>query len=106
MYRVVDIINAYTIKLNTGLMVKLLGVKINDEEAATKYLKDYVLKKEVFLKFDSRGLVNREIVEAYVYLKNKIFINSYLIKSGMATADKLNQYQYKNKFIELEAEVS
>ncbi len=106
LYRVVDIINAYTIKLDTGLMVKLLGVKINNEEAAMKYLKDYVLKKEVFLKFDSGGLVDKEIVEAYVYLKNKIFINSYLIRSGMATADKLSQYQYKNKFIELEADVS
>lgn len=106
LYRVVDIINSFTIKLNTGLIVILLGVKVNNEEAAMNYLKDYVLKKEVFLKFDNADSIDKEIVEAYVYLKNKIFINSYLIKSGMATADRLRQYEYKNKFIEMETEVS
>jgi len=105
LYKVVDIINSNTIKLNTGLVVKLLGVVINDEDAAIKYLTEYVLKKEIFLKFDDVEVIDQDTVEAYVYLKNKIFINSYLIKSGMAIADRSCQYQYKNKFIEIEAEV-
>ncbi len=106
LYRVVEIINSFTIKLNTGLIVKLLGVKVNNNETSMNYLKDYVLKKEVFLKFDNGGTIDKDIVDAYVYLKNKIFINLYLIKSGMATADRLKQYEYKNKFIEMETEVS
>jgi len=104
LYKVVEIINATTLKLNTGLVVKLLGIVIDDDESAMKYLNDYVLKKEIFLKYDGVEVVDKETVEAYVYLKNKIFINSYLIKSGMATADRTIKYQYKNKFIELEAE--
>ncbi len=105
LYRVVEIINANTIKLNTGLVVKFLGVVIVDEDSSMKYLREYVLKKEIFLKYDAVEIIDKDTVEAYVYLKNKIFINSYLIKSGMATADRTNQYQYKDKFIDLEAEV-
>ena len=105
LYRVVEIINANTIKLNTGLVVKFLGVVIVDEDSSMKYLREYVLKKEIFLKYDALEIIDKDTVEAYVYLKNKIFINSYLIKSGMATADRTNQYQYKDKFIDLEAEV-
>ncbi|MDI3544945.1 MAG: modification methylase [Rikenellaceae bacterium] len=105
LYKVVEIINSNTIKLNTGLVVKLLGVVIKDEDAAIKYLTEYVLKKEIFLKFDDVKVIDQDTVEAYVYLKNKIFINSFLIKSGMAIADRSCQYQYKNKFIEIEAEV-
>jgi len=41
-------------------------------------------------------------VEAYVYLKNKIFINAYLIKSGIAVADRKANHKHKNKFLELE----
>ncbi len=104
LYKVVEIINANTIKLNTGLVVKLLGIVIDNEDAVMNYLNEYVLKKEIFLKYDAVEVVDKDTVEAYVYLKNKIFINSYLIKSGMATADRSSQYQYKNKFIELEAE--
>lgn len=105
LYRVVEIIDSSTIKLNTGLIVKLLGVRINNEESAIDYLKEYVLRKDVFLKFDSYVSIDKDTVEAYVYLKNKIFINSYLIKSGLATADRLKQYEYKDKFIEIESGV-
>jgi len=105
LYRVIDVIDENTIKLNTGLIVKILGVKISDKERAVRYLKDYVLRKEVLLKFDNGSVVDRNTVEAYIYLKNKIFINSYLIKAGIATADKSKDYKYRNKFIELEREV-
>ncbi len=105
LYKVVDIIDERTIKLNTGLIVKLLGVEVNDKERAIEYLNDYILKKDVFLKFDGGTIVDENAVEAYVYLKNKIFVNSYLIKAGIAVADKSKDYKYKNKFIKLEREV-
>jgi len=104
LYRVIDIIDEQTIKLNTGLFVKFLGVKIVKKEEALKYLKDCVLKKEVYLKFDNGSVQDKNTVDAYVYLKNKIFINAYLIKSGMAKADKTKNYKYKLKFFELERE--
>jgi len=102
LYRVVDIVNEHTIKLNTGLLVKFLGVKVTKKEEVLKYLKEYILKKEVFLRFDNNAVVNEFTIEAYVYLKNKIFVNAYLIKSGMAEADKTKNYKFKSKFLELE----
>ena len=102
LYRVIDIIGGQTIKLNTGLLVKFLGVKITKKDEALKYLKDRILKKEVYLKFDNGSVLDENTVSAYVYLKNKIFVNAYLIKSGMAEADTTEDYKYKTKFIELE----
>ncbi len=105
LYRVVDIVDEQTIKLNTGLFVRFLGVKVVKKEQAIEYLKNHILKKEVYLKFDHGSIVDENIISAYVYLKNKIFVNAYLIKSGIAQADKTMNYKYKTKFIELEKEV-
>ncbi len=105
LYRVVDIIDEQTILLNTGLKVRFLGVKVIKNKEALRYLKNYVLKKEVFLRFDDSSVLDRNTVEAYVYLKNKIFVNAYLIKSGIAVADKTKEYRYKARFIGFEKEV-
>ncbi|GAB6071729.1 DNA methyltransferase [Venenivibrio stagnispumantis] len=105
LYKVVEIIDEETLKLNTDLNVKFLGVKIIDKDKALDYFKKYLLKKEVFLKFDSNNVINQNTVEAYVYLKNKIFINAYLIKSGIAKAERIKEHKYKNKFIEIEGDI-
>jgi len=62
------------------------------------------LKKEVFLKFDNDSIVDENKVSAYVYLKNKIFINAYLIKLGLAKAEREKEYRYKRHFIKLETQ--
>ena len=105
LYRVVDIVDEQTILLNTGLKVKFLGVRVTKNQEALRYLKDYILKKEVFLRFDNGSVLDENTVEAYVYLKNKIFVNAYLIKSGIARADRTREYKYKTKFIEFEKEM-
>ncbi len=102
LYKVIDIIDEQTIKLDTGLLVKFLGVKIIDKEKASEYLHNCILEKEVYLKFDNGSILDKNTVSAYVYLKNRIFINTYLIKSGMAEAEKTKDYKYRAKFIELE----
>lgn len=101
LYRVMDIVDEYTIKLDTGLLVKLLGVRVIKKEEVLKYLKNYILKKEVFLKFDEDPVLSGNAVETYVYLKNKIFVNAYLIKSGIAAPDLSRDFKYKKKFIQL-----
>ncbi len=105
LYRVINVIDEQTIKLDTGLFVKFLGVKIVKKKEALEYLKNRILKKEVYLKFDNESVLDENTVSAYVYLKNRIFVNAYLIKSGMAEADTTKDYKYKIKFIELEKEV-
>ena len=102
LYRVIDIIDEQTIKLDTGLLVKFLGVKVINKEKALEYLHNRILKKEIYLKFDNGSVLDKNTVSAYVYLKNKIFVNAYLIKSGIAEADTTKDYKYKAKFIELE----
>uniref|UniRef100_A0A7C3RLP0 Type II methyltransferase n=2 Tax=Archaeoglobus fulgidus TaxID=2234 RepID=A0A7C3RLP0_ARCFL len=102
LYRVIDIVDEQTIKLNTGLLVKFLGVRVTKRVEALNYLRNSVLRKEVYLKFDNNPVLDENTVSAYVYLKNKIFVNAYLIKSGMAEADRTKNYKYKEKFIELE----
>ena len=104
LYKVVDIVDENTIKLNTGILVKFLGVNIVDKYRAIKYLKEYLLQKEVMLRLESNSVLNENTIFAYVYLKNKIFINAYLIKSGIAQADREKEYKLKRKFLELEKE--
>jgi DNA modification methylase len=85
-YRVIEIVDEETIKLDTGLKVKFFGIKVNKKEKAIDYLKKYILGKEVFLKFNNKEnqILDQDTILAYVYLKNKIFINKYLLKTGMA----------------------
>ena len=104
LYKVTKILKDGKIELDTGLIVKFRGVEIKKIEEAKKYLKEYILKKQVYLKFDKNYVASKEYVEAYVYLKNRIFINAYLIKSGIASAIKIGNYDMKKKFIELESE--
>ncbi len=106
LYKVVKILDDGSLRLDTGLVVKFRGVAIKDLDRTKNYLKEYVLKKKVYLKFDKNYVANRDFVEAYVYLKNRIFINAFLIKSGFATADKKNNYDLKKRFIELELKSS
>jgi len=104
LYKVVEIVDEKTIKLDNGLYVSLLGTEIVKKEETIKYLKDYVLKKEVFLRFDNDSVIKENTVSAYVYLKNKIFVNAYLIKLGLARAERGKEYKYKRYFIKLESQ--
>jgi len=106
LYKVIDVLEDGKLKLDTGIIVKLKGVRITSLESTLSYLRKYVLKKRVYLKFDKGFVAKENIVEAYVYLKNKIFINAYLIKSGLAVADKNSEYDLKSRFIELEKQSS
>jgi len=104
LYKVTGIIDEKTIQVDTGLNVKFLGTKIVKKDEVLKYLRERVLGKEIFLRFDNGKALNGNTVEAYVYLKNKIFINAFLIKNKMAIADRIKNYKYKDKFIKLERE--
>lgn len=99
LYKVIEIVDENTIKLDTGLTVKFLGVRISKKEDTIRYLQDYILGKNVFLKFHDNEVINENTVMAYVYLKNKIFVNAYLIKSGLAVPDFSVDHKYKGKFI-------
>jgi len=104
LYRVVDIFEDGKLKLDSGLIVKLRGLIITDLERALEYLRKYVLKKKVYLKFDKNYVPNKDLLDAYVYLKNRIFINAQLIKLGIAVTEKSTDFDFKAKFLKLEKE--
>lgn len=101
LYKVAEILDENTIKLDTGLIIKFFGVKIEKKEDTIHYLRDYVLGKNVFLKLSNSKIVENGAIPAYVYLKNKIFINTYLIKSGLASPDFSVKHKYADKFVQL-----
>lgn len=87
-YKVLRILDNCALELETGLIVELIGVIIKDKEAAKQYLNKYVLGKRVKIKNREHGCGNDKIsktqVSAYVYLKNGMFVNAYLVKLGIA----------------------
>lgn len=103
LHKVIDVLEDGSLKLDTGLIVKLRGIIITNLTEVIDYLRQYVLKKKVYLKFDKNYPANKNPVEAYVYLKNKICINAYLIKSGAATVDQTSDFDLKNRFLKLES---
>jgi len=101
--RVVQVMDARTLRLDTGQRVGFLGVKIAREKEALEYLTKQVLGKKVRL-VPADGGGGTALVKAYVYLKNNIFINTYLLKSGLGTPDLSVSHRLKNKFTDLATE--
>lgn len=99
LYKVTEIIDEQTIGLDNGQRVKFLGVRVDRHNEALEYLRTRILGKQVLLKEDYSN--DHEIISAYVYLKNKIFINTYLIKSGMASPEVSVNHKLNKKFMQL-----
>jgi len=97
--KVVQIVNANTIKLDTGQLVEFLGVAIDKKEETIRYLQDYLLGKGVIVKYGSIKQSDNSISKAYVYLKNKIFINAFIIKSKLGSVDNSIHHKFTNRFL-------
>jgi DNA modification methylase len=94
--KVTGIVDGNTIQLSSGQRVRFLGIVSADEDGAREYLRKSILGKKVFLKHD--GEPADGAVAAYVYLKNRIFINAHLIKSGLGLPDPEVEHRLKDKF--------
>ncbi len=97
--KVVQIINENTLRLDNGRIIKFLGVKIDQKEETIQYLHDYLLGKNIIVKFNN--VPSPDMNMAYIFLKNKIFINAYLIKSGLASPDSRINHKHQDKFCHL-----
>jgi len=106
LYKIIKILSPDTIELDTGLIVKLLGVKINNRKVGDlmKYYDNFIVGKQVYLKFDEKYKIKAKIIPAYLFLKNKIFINKELIKLNFANVAEYD-FKYKNNFIKIKKEV-
>lgn len=102
-YTVKGIMSPEVLILDNGLKIKLLGVKEKTEKngAAIQFLKEKTRGQRVFMKFDEAKHDNENNLLCYLYLWNKTFLNSHLIKNGLADVDTSFDYKYKSKFLSL-----
>ena len=100
-YSVKEIISPELLKLNNDLVVRLIGVKEKKEVngKAIEFLRLKTKGQKVFLKFDEIKHDKENNLMAYVYLKNKTFLNAHLIKKGLAEVDTSYQFKNKERFI-------
>lgn len=105
-FTVRDIIDPGRIRLNTGAIVRLIGVREDPAQSgpAREYLEHAFRGKQVYLRRDDRARPEEsdDILPAYVYLRNRTFINAHLIKRGFAKAETGEEYALREKFIRLE----
>jgi len=99
-YSVKKIISPELIQLNNNLIVRLIGIKEKKEinGKAIEFLKLKTKGQKIFLKFDEVKHDKQNNLMAYVYLKNKTFLNAHLIKNGLTEVDLTYQYKNKEKF--------
>ncbi|MBI3125333.1 MAG: thermonuclease family protein [Ignavibacteriales bacterium] len=100
LFTVKEIISPEKIRLSNDLTVKLIGIKekpsINGE--ATKYLLDKTKGKKVFVRFDNLKYDKENNLLCYLYLENKTFLNSHLLKNGLVDIDDKAEFRYLKKF--------
>jgi DNA modification methylase len=104
LHRVTNILDEQTLEVNGGLRIRLLGIRIVDKRGALGYLRHRVLGKDVVVKPDQGAgeaagdARDAGEVAAYVYLKNRIFVNTHLIKAGLAHPDRSAKHRLKARF--------
>jgi len=105
-YRVKEIISPVLVALDNGLKVRLIGVRDMPacREAAMEFIRLKTAGQQVFMKFDTVKHDADGNIRAYLYLKNKTFVNAHLIKRGLAEVDTADSFLYKAKFISLNRE--
>ncbi len=104
-YRVTAILDAHTLRMHNGLIVRLLGITVPPqlEEKAIAYLHRFVLGKHVHLRFDHPPQSGGEPIPAYLYLTNRLFVNRKMIEMGLANADPHCAHRYRQKFLQAES---
>ncbi len=99
-YTVKEIIAPNLIRLQNDLEVRLLGVqpRLALAKEAKQFLETKIGKGQIFLRFDAEKYDEQNRLLAYVYMKNKTFINAHLIKHGYAEIDVEIPFKNKAKF--------
>ena len=100
LHKVTRIIDERTIALDDGARVAFLGVRIDKQAETLDYLRTRILGKNVFIKDPQTGAADSRA--GYIYLKNRIFINAHLIKSGLGSPDLTVTHKLQKKFIRLQ----
>lgn len=103
LYNVKEVLSPELLRLNSGLTIRLIGVveEPTRRAQAVEFLNSKTKGQRVFLKFDKDKHDDTGNLLAYLYLKNKTFINAHLIKEGYVNVDREADFKHKKKFIDL-----
>ncbi|MEM0303327.1 MAG: DNA methyltransferase [Archaeoglobaceae archaeon] len=103
LFRVKRVLSENSVELDNGLVVKLLGIRVLPDKTseAKRYLENFVKGKEVFIRLDPCYEAKNDELQAYLFLKNKIFVNKEMIKQGFAVTQE-DDFMYKHKFLRIQ----
>jgi len=96
------ILSPEIIELDSGVQVRLLGVKAIEQQSAKAlaYLSGLIMNRRVYLRFDPAAQTgDGEPPQAYVYARNRTFINAHLIKRHYAGVAENMEFHFKQKFV-------
>jgi len=99
-YTVKKIISPELMVIGDGIKIRLLGIqgipKRNKE--AIEFLREKTRGQKVYMRFDQEKHDKQNNLLCYLYLQNKTFLNSHLIKKGLADVDARINYKFKDSF--------
>lgn len=79
LFKVLSVLPDLSLEISSGAVLSLGGIRITDPEGAKGYLEGRVSGKEISYMSETGGGTG-----ALVYLKNRIFVNRNLVRSGFA----------------------
>lgn len=87
--------------LDSGLTVRLLGIKGNQSkmESAIRFLSEKTKGHKVYMRFDEDKYDEDNTLMCYLYLDNRTFINAHLLKNDLVDIDQSQTFKYKERFI-------
>jgi len=96
-----EVLSPEIVVLGTGVRVRLIGVKERPEfrDEAIEFLRLKTRGQRVFLRFDEEKYDSDGNLRAYLYLKNKTFLNAHLIKKGLVNVDAGDNFVKKATFL-------
>ncbi len=103
-YKIKQVKSPEELILDNGLKIRLLGIKTDPQKCdqAVEFLRKSTNGQLVFLKYDQMKYDKNDNLLAYLYLKNKTFLNAHLIKKGLAQVETNHDFKYKSKFLSAE----
>ena len=99
-YRVKEVISPELLRLDNDLVVRLIGIKSKEDsrDKAMAFLREKTKNQKVFLKHDDIKHDDENHLLAYVYLKNKTFLNAHLIKNGLVFVGNNHAHRHQMRF--------
>lgn len=107
-YTVKEIISPSLLILNSGLKIRLLGVRerLEKNQNAIEFLKKNTKGQKVYLRFDKIKYDEHGNLLCYLYLWNKTFLNARMVKQGLVEVDATYEYACKSKFLNLHEQLT